>query len=84
MKFTPENTSGYTYSQLVEINYRWAAIAKTLGLERGSDKYGETLGRFRDAVNHCNHIAGSNIDWVTIYVRMDLAAELRDSRTLGA
>ncbi|KKN40972.1 hypothetical protein LCGC14_0728040 [marine sediment metagenome] len=79
MTFTRENTSAYTDAQLIEINDKWAAVAKTLGLESGTDEYSETYDRFCDAVkSHCDLIGESNIDWVAVFVRMDVAADLRD------
>ena len=78
MTFTRENTTGYTDAQLDEINDRWAAVAETLGLECGSDEYDETYDRFGEAVCRYDHIADGGIDWVAVFVRMDVAVDLRD------
>ncbi len=76
--FTRENATGYTDAQLCEINDRWAAVVETLGLECESDEYSETYDRFCEAVERCEQVIESGIDWVAVYVRMDVTVDLRD------
>ncbi|KKN79799.1 hypothetical protein LCGC14_0336540 [marine sediment metagenome] len=77
MTFTRENTTGYTDAQLDEINAKWATIVETLGLECETEEYDETYGRFCSAVCRYDYMTESGIDWVAVFVRMDVAVDLR-------